>query len=468
MAQRHEYYVPEVSAPQPSSPSRYVRSRERALAFILSRGIRDKRTADGVAIGIQATIATGGGPLDGLELDTLLDAMVADDRSNASEVFADDPMRDSWRAILSMMEEKLGFPLEPELFSNMLFAAHLGRERGSEVAELAKHLVATFRDREADGLYHFFASMRFACDVDCTAMAARARLATRDIDLSTPAGAAALRRITSAILRSAAVCDVPAEQNLTHGKMNGPLQRHVFKVYLDDHAVQGPECDRGLKNNPVVTANALYPALFELKCGLRDPDESVRLKEFVEGSGVPRTGEARVVDIVSANVCYASRYLLSGEWRRGCRYYPSPDAFLCFYGENVREFPQLFGAFHATRALRDAIEERRRAEKSEPATDPEASLNAAFRAIAATSIGMDASPELDWLVDRQSDSGEWTGPDCIYSFGSSTAIPIHFRSNVLTTGFAARALAMDGAPWVEPESADWACPIIERVVREIG
>jgi hypothetical protein len=467
MAQRHEYYVPAGLSARSSNLSRYVRSRERALAFILSRGIADKQTADGVPIGIQATLATGGGPFDGLELDTLLDAMVASDRPNPAEVFADDPMRDSWRAILSMMEEKLGFPLEPELFSNMLFAAHLGRDERSDVAALANHLVSTFRDREADGLHHFFASMRFACDVDCTAMAARARLATGDVDPSTPEGAAALGRITGAILRSAAVRDVPAEQNLTHGKVNGPLRRHVFKVYLDDHAVQGPECDRGLKNNPVVVANALFPVLFELKCGLRDAGEEIRLKEFVVGSDAPRTGVARVADIVSANVRYASGYLFSGDWRRGCRYYPSPDAFLCFYAENVREFPELFAAFQAARAVREAIEERRRAERSEPATDPEASLNTAFRAIAATSVGMDPSPELDRLVERQTDSGAWTDPDCFYSFGSSTAIPIHFRSNVLTTGFAARALAMDGEPWAEPARADWANPIIERVVREI-
>jgi hypothetical protein len=448
--------------------SRQLRARDLAIAFLRGQDLPGRRSADGHPVGIQATVATGGGLVDGMDLYAVMDAMVAGP-SASDDAFGDDPNREAWREIISMVERKLGFPLEPELFSNMLFVAHLGGERHPDLRAINQVLLETFRDREADGLYHFFASLQFACDIDCTGMAARARIVSGDIDPATEAGASSLRRITSAILRSAAVANVPREKNLTHGKENGPLVQHVFKVYLDDHRTQGPECDRGLKINPVVVSNALYPVLVELKRGLRAPDEIIALREFVEGSAEPRTGEASVAEIVSANVCYATGYLVSGEWREGCRYYPSPDAFLCFFSENLREFPELFEAFGATQAMKTAIHERRVAARSEPATDPTASLNTAFRAIAALNLGIDASPELEQLVARQDPSGAWTDPDCMYSFGSNTSIPVHFRSNLLTTAFAIRALTLDGRPWTTQAAASptWANPIIERVLHSV-
>ena len=423
-----------------SDSGRDADARTKAIDFIVNRELATRRSADGALVGIQAILARADEPEVVLDLDLFLDAMVVDPEAHDS-AFSSDPAREGWRAIANMASEKLGFPLEPELFSNMLFVAHLGRDPDPRIRELCLNLLSTFRDRHVGGLYHFFASLKFACDVDCTAMAARARLASGDIDPATSMGAKELRTITSAILRSAAVRDVESDANMTHGKSNGALSKNVFKVYLDDHLAQPPGCDRGLKINPVVVSNALGPVLLEIKLGLRRLDEVVDLLEYVEGVAEPRTGRATVLEIVAANIAYANAFLFSGEWRDGCRYYPSPDAFLCSYSENLRDYPELFGAFDAVSALREAIEIRRNDAFVDRATDPSSSLNVALRSIAAANANIDASLELDMLAARQDGSGAWSDIDCLYAFGGNTAIPVHFRSPVLTTAFAIRALS---------------------------
>lgn len=432
-------------------------ARERAIEWLVAQRLEDRRAVDGRCVGIQATLATGADGDNPVELYGLVDGFVAD----GEEVT---PEHQLWSDIAELVREKLGFPLEPELFSNMLFAAYLGDSDHPELQRLSRVLLKTFRTTDAGGLYHFFTSLRFACDIDCTGMAARARIACGEIDLRQLAGIRELRRITRGILRSAAIRDVAAEDNRSHGKDNGPLRRHVLKVYLDDHEVQGRTTDRGLKNNPAVVANALYPLLLELRQGLRRADEVIELREFVEGSDVPRQGEATVAEILAANVCYATGYLMSGDWRNGCRYYPSPDAFLCFYSELVREFPDLFAAFGAHDGLREAIADRR----SEPDRGPYSAhrpLNLALRAIAGQNVGMDSRAELASLVALQGADGSWSKFDCLYTLGTtSTQMPVHFGSSLLTTSLCIRALSWPArrqSRW----AARWAQPIIDHVVR---
>ncbi len=252
MAQ-HAFRLSTTSEETSSRSLRRAAARARAIAFLKDQNLSTRRTADGVPVGIQATIATGQRPVtetgerkrpsdlasgehsidalvppEGLDLYTLLDAMVAHPDTDPNTIFGSDPMRAGFLEIISLVEKKLGFPLEPELFSNMLVGASLGGDTNPDVRSLCHFLLSTFRDLQADGLYHFFVSMQFACDVDCTAMAARARLATGDVDLTTRDGAFELRRITDAILRSASVCDVESWANLTHGKENGSLPGSTF------------------------------------------------------------------------------------------------------------------------------------------------------------------------------------------------------------------------------------------------
>jgi hypothetical protein len=413
-------------------------ARERAIAFLADQRLGERRAADGRNVGIQSTISPSPDGENAMDLYTVIDGLVGDPEQ-ADRVFAADPLRETWQAIADQIQERLGFPLEPELFSNMLFVGYLGGIDHPELRAISKSLLSTFRSSDVRGLYHFFTSLRFACDIDCTAMAAKARLVAGDIDPLVPRGAATLRMINDRILRSAAVASASGTENTSHGKDNGALQRHVFKVYLDDHEVQGAEFDRGLKNNPVVSANALIPVLIELCSGGRSLEETVFLKEYAASATAPRTAQASVATIVAANLAYVIGFLLSGDWRHGCRYYGSPDAFLCACSELVYHFVDLRETFGLDAALARAIEERR-GSSGEGIADPNNALNLALRAIAAGNLGLDRTPELDPLVSQQDADGGWSHFAPLYCFGSSQGPRIYFGSAIQTTAFAVRAL----------------------------
>ncbi|MFZ5896670.1 MAG: hypothetical protein ACOY0T_36780 [Myxococcota bacterium] len=423
---------------RPISQHEPLLASERAIAYLLSQRLDERASLDGRRVGIQSSLALSASGEGAIALYDLLDGVVA----GAS---LDERVREHWRKIAAKIEQKLGFPLEPELFSNMLFVACTANVAHPYLKRLSQNLLTTFRKTDARGLYHFFTSLRFACDIDCTGVAARARLTAGDIDLETPQGRAELRQITDRILRSAAVCDVPAEDNESHGKDNGALTRHVFKVYLDDHEVQGAEYDRGLKNNPVVVANALFPVLLELASGARSESEVIPLREFVGGSDVPRTGQASVAEIVVANLRYLRRHLASGAYRRGCRYYGSPDAFLCFYSELIAQFGPMTSILGSPQRLVEAIEERRAA-SGEGIHDPMSSLNTALRAIAASNVGIDRSPELRVLLDRQLEDGSFPDFGPLYSLGTSSTASVYFGSQALTLAFALRAFLPPTTP----------------------
>lgn len=434
-------------------------ARERAITYLVDQRLDERRAADGRCVGIQATLATGPHGDNPIELYSIIDGLVTDPR-HLDEVVADELDRALWREIAELIRLKLGFPLEPELFSNMLFVAYTAGLEHVHLRRLCTTLLPTFRDANIDGLHHFFTSRRFACDVDCTAMAIRARLELGDLDPFTPDGAVLLRRMNEQILRSAAVADVPAERNRSHGKDNGALRRAVLKVYRDDHLLQGPEYDRGLKNNPVVVANALWPLAFELAHGLRAPDEIIPLRE--QGDAGMREGEATVAEIVAANACYVAGHLLSGEWQRGCRYYPSPDAFLCFYSELARAYPELTEPFGVAELLRDAVDQRRATPACDGAANPERTLNTAMRAIAAANVGISAEPELVRLLAAQSDDGHWRGYDCMFTLGSvADGLPVHFGSPLVTAAFCVRALSpVPARPALAQRlGVDWVAPI---------
>lgn len=438
---------------------------ERAITYLVDQRLDERRAADGRCVGIQATLATGPHGDNPIELYSIIDGLLTDPR-HLDEVVTGELDRALWREIAELVRVKLGFPLEPELFSNMLFVAYTAGLDHVHLRRLCATLLPTFRDAHIEGLHHFFSSARFACDIDCTAMATRARLELGDLDPSSAAGAAELRRTNAQILRSAAVSDVSAERNRSHGKDNGALRRGVLKVYRDDHLLQGAEHDRGLKNNPAVVANALFPLLLELAAGLRDPDEVIALRELGEG-GLMREGSSTVAEIVAANVCYVAGHLLSGEWLHGCRYYPSPDAFLCFYSELVREFPEVTGPFGVPELLADAIETRRATPACDGAANPERTLNTALRAIAAANVGVSAEPELVRLLASQADDGHWRGYDCLFTLGSvGEGLPVHFGSPLVTAAFCVRALSPAAGRRVRvarPEHARWADPVLARI-----
>lgn len=414
-------------------------ARERAIAFLVGRGIEERRAADGRHVGIQSTISTSAGGEHAIDLYKMVDGVVADSQRSAA-LAANDATHARWQRIADEVQARLGFPLEPELFSNMLFVAYVGVVDHPEVRRIAESLLSTFVRSDVRGLYHFFTSLRFACDIDCTAVAAKGRLLIGELDPATKRGAAQLRTINDRILRSAAVSDVTGDSNASHGKDNGALCRRVFKVYLDDHEVQGAEFDRGLKNNPVVSSHALFPVLTELSCGLRSLDEIIPLKEYPYAATAPRTGEASVCKIVAANLSYVLGHLATGDWRAGCRYYRSPDAFLCACSQLAGEFVELSEILGLDVALQEAVSERRRSTDTGIA-DPHGALNLALRAIAAGNLRMDRTPELEELVATQDADGGWSRYAPLFCFGSNAAPRLYFGSAMQTTAFAVRALA---------------------------
>lgn len=412
---------------------------QRARRFLLSRRLDECRSADGKIVGIQSRLSLQAEGVDGLDLRQVLDGLVTEPAS-AEHVFAQDPLRVLWQEITEKIQVRLGFPLEPELFSNMLVVAFLGKIKEPELLSMNRALLATFAHSDARGLYHFFTSLRFACDIDCTGMAARARLAMGDIDPQTEKGARVLRQITQRILGSAAVVNVSSQQNESHGKKNGVLRRHVLKVYLDDHEVQGAALDRGLKNNPVVVINGLLPVLAEISWGLRGLDEIIPLKEYPAADAAARVGEATVGEVVATSLAYVVGYFLTGEYRFGCRYYESPDAFLAFFSDLIAHFPAIDEMFDVRDALCTAIDERREAESKNEINDPSSPLNLALRAIAACNIGIDPDPELTQLLAAQDADGGFSRYSPLYALGTKHGPNLYFGSKEQTTAFALRAL----------------------------
>jgi hypothetical protein len=414
-------------------------ARERALAFLIDHGIEERRSTDGRRVGIQSTISTSDEGEYAIDLYKIVDGVVTESQ-RPGPLAATDPSRVPWQKIADEVQARLGFPLEPELFSNMLFVAYAGVVVHPAIQRIADALLQTFVRSDARGLYHFFTSLRFACDIDCTAVAAKGRLLTGELDPASKRGAAQLRTINNRILSSAAVSDVAGDSNASHGKDNGSLCRGVFKVYLDDHEVQGAEFDRGLKNNPVVSSHALFPVLAELSWGLRSLEEIVSLKEYPCAGAAPRTAQSSVRKIVAANLAYVLRHLSTGDWRDGCRYYRSPDAFLCACSQLAGEFSELSELLGLDDLLREALEERRTSVDTGIA-DPSGALNLALRAIAAGNLGLDRAPELEELIALQGEDGGWTRFSPLFCFGSNNAPRLYFGSSMQTTAFAIRALS---------------------------
>jgi len=413
---------------------------KRAARYLVNARLDERCSADGKVVGVQSRIALGPRGADGLDLREILDGLVTNPEQ-ADRVFAQDPLRALWQKVAEEIQNRLGFPLEPELFSNMLAVAFLGKSQDPVVANLIPPLLATFAHSDVRGLYHFFTSLRFACDVDCTGVAARARILVGDIDPTTEVGEKELRQITQRILGSAAVTSVSSQSNESHGKKNGALRRLVFKVYLDDHELQGSALDRGLKNNPVVSINGLLPVLAEISWGLRSLDEVIPLKEYPAPDAAARTGEATVREIIAANLSYVVGYFLSGEFRSGCRYYESPDAFLCFFSDLLAHFPAIHELFDVREALCTAIEERREVEANGQVDDPQAPLNLALRAIAASNMGLDPSYEWARLIAAQDPDGGFSRYSPLFALGTKHGPNLYFGSKEQTTAFALRAFS---------------------------
>src|SRR5258706_1155372 len=132
------------------APDVRVEACARAIAFLERQLAQEVASSSGRYVGIQANLAAGPLPHEQLDLQQFFTAPMGAQQPG--------------QHLAEWAEKKLGFPLEPELFSNMLFVATLGACGDAKLEALAKTLLLTFRDSDADGLYHFFRSLKFACD----------------------------------------------------------------------------------------------------------------------------------------------------------------------------------------------------------------------------------------------------------------------------------------------------------------
>ncbi|WP_428263484.1 hypothetical protein [Haliangium sp.] len=315
---------------------------------------------------------------------------------------------------------------QPENFTSFLALKLFG--------EAAASLVTYARDRRLASAprYHFFADPdAIAADIDCTGVALVGLYRAGALsDL-------ALRQGADELLASAAGESLPAPRNRSHGKDNGPLVEGVLKVYWDDD-VQPDAPRRGRKHDPACVANALHAVLMAARDAGLCPDGQVCGHERrADGSELRWVRDRRW--IVQQNLTYLLDCLDRSQFLGGTRYYPSPDALLCFASMLVRDFPTTAACLRGP--LLEALSTRWRAAPSrgEDPGNPCAAINLAMRIIAAQNLEVRESAvhrEKAILARMQKPSGAWPAA-ALFQLGSMRC---YFGSEAMTTVFALRAL----------------------------
>jgi hypothetical protein len=317
---------------------------------------------------------------------------------------------------------------QPENFTTFLALKLFG----ATVGESARPLVewALGKRLAAAPRYHFFADPdAIAADTDCTGVALvglyQAGAITRRI----------LREGAEEILKSAALESLSAEQNRTHDKNNGELIEGVFKVYWDDSMQEGR---RGRKHDPACVANALHAVLLAARHAKLPLHGPVQIEEL-RADGTRIVKELDRGFIIERNVQYLMRCLDRHVLTTGTRYYPSPDAFLCFASMLVTCFPDQTTCLRAP--LLEALSMRwhqmptRAADPANPCT----AINLAMRLVAAQNLGVREDAilrEITHLVHMQREGGAWPAA-ALFKLGS---LRYYFGSDAMTTMFALRAL----------------------------
>jgi hypothetical protein len=317
---------------------------------------------------------------------------------------------------------------QPENFTTFLALKLFG----ASVGESARPLVEWALDKrlEAAPRYHFFADPgAIAADTDCTGVALVGLYQAGAITRRT------LREGAEEILESAALESLSAEQNRSHEKNNGELIEGVFKVYWDDSMQDGR---RGRKHDPACVANALHAVLLAARHAKLPLEGPVQIEEL-RADGTRLVKELDRGFIIERNVQYLMRCLDRHVLTSGTRYYPSPDAFLCFASMLVACFPDQTMCLRAP--LLEALSVRwhqiptRAADPANPCT----AINLAMRVIAAQNLGVreDAiQREIAHLMHMQREGGAWPAA-ALFKLGS---LRFYFGSEAMTTMFALRAL----------------------------
>ncbi|MFI1963190.1 hypothetical protein ACH429_03470 [Streptomyces pathocidini] len=277
----------------------------------------------------------------------------------------------------------IGFDPGDEAFSAMTALAVLpptvGRAERRFVAEVVRQVEGARRGNR----FRFFPSVpAFAADTDCTALAAGALFEHGLISRSQ--------------LLATAQDLVKSSARTEDGMPDGPLRKGVFLVYWDDGVEPGVS-PRGRKHDAVVCANIL--ATLHLAAGH--------------------------TDMCLATITYLHSHLMSGDYEKGTRYYPSPAALVHAAARVCRRCEQC-----ASRLASPLAAALRRAE-------PEGALGLALLAIAADHLGLACPAQWrEQLAAQQRQDGSWPAS----GYFRMGRVPLWFGSPHLTTAFAVRAL----------------------------
>ena len=316
---------------------------------------------------------------------------------------------------------------QPENFTSFLALKLFGPVLG----ETARPVIDWAYDKRlpAQPRYHFFADPdAIAADTDCTGVALVGLYQSGALSRRT------LREGAEALLHSVALESLPAEANHAYGKDNGELLEGVFKVYWDD----GAQDARGRKHDPTCVANALHAVLLAAR------EASLCLDGSIVGAEIDAGGRrlVKALDrraIVERNIEYLMRCLDRHVLATGTRYYPSPDAFLCFASMLVRDFPDEMKRLRAPLLEALSVRWRQPATRAADPANPGTAINLAMRIIAAQNLGVreDAvQREKVHLVRMQRPAGAWPA-EALFKLGS---MRFYFGSEAMTTMFAVRAL----------------------------
>ena len=320
------------------------------------------------------------------------------------------------------------FGEQPENFTSFLALKLFGPALG----EIARPLVEWVRDKRLASRprYHFFADPNaITADTDCTGVALVGLYQSGALSRRT------LREGAEELLRSAALESLSAGENHAYGKNSGELIEGVFKVYWDD-GMQGER--RGRKHDPTCVANALHAVLLAARDASLHLDGPILIEELrPDGCRLVKQLDRRY--IIERNIEYLMRCLDRHVLASGTRYYPSPDAFLCFASMLVRDFPREMARLRAP--LLEALSMRWRlpcTRAADPA-NPCTAINLAMRIIAAQNLGVREGAvqrEKAILVRMQRPAGAWPA-SALFKLGS---MRYYFGSEAMTTMFALRAL----------------------------
>ena len=279
-------------------------------------------------------------------------------------------------------KDLIKYDLGPESFSSLIALRVLHdvehKELNDKLIKLGNTL-ATADSLELPNRIHFFHNNTdFAADIDATSITA------------------------VALYKSGLISDdelIQYAKEVLKSRPEDGDYKDLLQVYWED----GAEPNRGIKFDPVVTANALYLIKTAQSLGLGVDDR-----------------------VIEKNINFIVSHLQSGEYKNGTRYYPLPEIFL-YFSSLLCDFKEF------SKVLKPMIFEA----MSSYLTSEVSPLEASLRILVAKQVDLDVDLKPLSLSLRSSltNQGWQAGP--FFKLGKSS---IFFGSNTITSIFGLKAI----------------------------